>query len=230
LQIRYILIVVIVGASLLLAVVGNNSNITIATQANQVATSTVTVGSSLTTSQTQPQQLVSRAFKVISTTGTNLHCELWNFTFMGSQGQYASGNFTSDIPLDFYLIQDTSYQDWLRAGSCGNAADAIVSKQSTMSYGFDAALPSSGKWDLVLVNFSNTRDADGFIVAYLSSGSYTITQLLLSTITTTSTLTNSTTTASTTNIPGFPVESIAIGFMAGLVALMVLRHQRLKRR
>lgn len=227
-QIRYVLVIVILGASLLVAV-ASDSNIAIAAQVNQVATSTVTVGTSLATSQTQPQQLINSAFKVVSTAGTNLQCERWNFTFVGSQGQYVSGNFTSDIPLDFYLVQDGSYQGWLAAGTCGNAADAIASNRTTTSYAFGAALPSSGKWDLVLVNFSNTRDADGSIAANLSSGSYTITQLLLSTITTTSTPTP-TSTPSTTNIPGFPFESIVIGLMAGLGALMILRIQRIRRR
>lgn len=229
-QIRYLLLTLMLGASLLLAVVGSDGNITIATQANQAATSTVTVGSSLTTSQTQPQLLINRGFKVISTTGTNLQCQRWNFTFMASQGQYVSGNFTSDIPLDFYLVQDSSYQDWLSSGSCGNAGEATVSNRTTTSSHFDVALPSPGKWDFVLVNFSNSRDADGSIAAYLSSGSYTITQPLLSTTTVTSTQLNATTNPSTTNIAGFPVESIAIGLIAGLVALMLLRHRRLRRR
>jgi hypothetical protein len=38
-----------------------------------------------------------------------LRCEFWNLTFMGNQGQHVSGNFTSDIPLDFYIVQDTIY-------------------------------------------------------------------------------------------------------------------------
>jgi hypothetical protein len=89
-----------------------------------------------------------------------------------------------------------------------------------MAYSFDVALPSSGRWDLVLVNFSNTRDADGFMVAYISAGSYTSTQELLSTITPTSATTPS------TSIPGFPVESIAGGLVAGLAALMILKYRR----
>lgn len=202
------------------------NNVTIATPATQVTTYTVTVGSSLTTSQAEPSQLFNGAFKVLSTTGTNLPCELKNFSFNGTQGQYVSGNFTSDIPLSFYLVQDTTYQGWLSAGTCGNAADAIRSKETTMSYGFSVALPTSGAWDFVFVNFSSTRDADGSMVGYVSSGSYTITQLLLSTITTTSTPTSTTTSPPGTSIAGFPIDSIAIGLITGLVALMVLRQKR----
>lgn len=227
LQIRYLLVIV-VCASFLLATVGSENYATFATQVNQVETSTITVGSSVTTSQSQPQQLINHAVKVISTTGTNLRCEFWNLTFTGNQGQYVSGNLTSDIPLDFYIVQDTSYQNWLKSGSCGNAGDAIASRLITTAYSFDAVLPNSGKWDIVLVNSSNARDADGFLSAYLSSGSYTITQPLLSTVTTTSASTNITT--PTTNIPGFPVESIAVGIVIGLAALMILRCRRRVRR
>ncbi len=225
-QIRYLLVIVVVCASFLLATVGSENYATFATQVNQVETSTITVGSSVTTSLSQPQQLINHAVKVISTTGTNLRCEFWNLTFMGNQGQHVSGNFTSDIPLDFYIVQDTSYQGW--SGSCGNAGDAIASRLITTAYSFDAVLPNSGKWDIVLVNSSNVRDADGFLSAYLSSGSYTITEPLLSTVTTTSASTSITT--PTTNILGFPVESIAVGIVIGLAALMILRYRRRMRR
>lgn len=222
LKVRHAIVILIVCIASLLAIVGSANYRTFASQVNQVKT--ITVGSSVTTSLAQQQQLIKSTFKVISTAGTNLHCQFWNFNFTGNQGQYIAGNFTSDIPLDFYLVQDTSYQSWLKVGSCGNTVDAITSQLSTMAYSFDVVLPSSGKWDLVLVNFSNARDADGFIVAYVAAGSYTSTQQLLSTITMTSTFTSTTTPS--TSIPGFPVESIIIGMVTGLVALMILRRRQ----
>jgi hypothetical protein len=219
---RYAIVIMIVCFATLAVIVSGADYVTFASQVNQVRT--VTVGSSLTTSLAQQQQLINSPFKVVSTAGTNLHCQFWNFTFMGNQGQYVAGNFTSDIPLDFYLVQDTSYQSWLKVGSCGNGGDAITSQLSTVAYSFDVALPSSGRWDLVLVNLSNARDADGHVLAYVAAGSYTSTQQLLSTITSTSTFTSSTTPS--TSIPGFPVESIIVGIVTGLVALMILRRRR----
>ena len=219
---RHAIVIMIVCFATFAVIVSSANYVTFASQVNQVKT--ITVGSSLTTSLAQQQQLINSPFKVISTAGTNLHCQFRNFTFTGNQGQSVAGNFTSDIPLDFYLIQDTSYQSWLKVGSCGNVADAITSQLSTMAYSFDVALPSSGRWDLVLVNFSNARDADGFIVAYVATGSYTLTQQLLSTITMTSTFTSATTPS--TSIAGFPVESIIVGIVTGLVALMILRSRR----
>jgi hypothetical protein len=219
---RYMIVLVIACFPLLPAIVGSSNYLTFASQVNQV--STITIGSSLTTSLVQQQQLFNSAFKVNSTAGTNLPCERWNFNFTANQGQYVAGNFTSDIPLDFYLVQDTKYQSWLKVGSCGNGADAVTSQLSTMTYSFGEPLPSSGSWEIVLVNLSSARDADGHLVAYIAAGSYTSTQQLLSTTTMTSTFTSATTPS--TSIPGFPVESILVGMVTGLVALMILRRRR----
>lgn len=221
-QVRYFVAIVIVFSALLLPTVVSQGYNPSGDQVNQVAT--ITVGSTVSTSQLQ-QTLINRTFKVKSTTGTKLPCETYSFAFNSTQGQYVSGNLTSDIPLDFYIVQDSTYQGWVKSGSCGNGTVAITSQLNTMSYTFYLAMPT-GAWDIVLVNRSNTRDADGFIAAYLSSGSYTITKPLLSTLTTTTSSSFTNTATTPPGIPGFPVESIAVGILAGLVALLTLRRRR----
>ena len=175
---------------------------------NQVET--ITVGS--TTSTSLFQQIVNRAFKVVSTAGGTLHCQLYNVTFLGSQGQFVSGNFTSDIPLNFYIVPDPIFQNWARSENCGNAGTAIASQLNTTAYNFNVAFTSSGPWDFVFVNFSN-RDADVFMVAYLSPIGYTTTQPVLST--STSTFTSATAPA----VPVFPVESLTIIAVVGVIVL-----------
>ena len=224
LQRRSILFIIVLSGLSVLAAVSGENFIALATGVNQTGTTTATIGTSVTTSLSQQQQLVNQPFTVLSTTGTNLHCEFWNFTFTANQGQYVSGNLTSDSPVGFYIVQETSYQNWLKQGTCGSATDAIASQQFTASYGFNAALPNSGTWVIVLVNSSNTRNADGTIAAYLSSEGYTVTQLMLSTLTTTGM--TETTSAASTGVPGFPVESILAGITVGLVAILVLRSRR----
>lgn len=224
-QKRYVLVALIVLAASLIGLASPNS-VTFAAQINQVRTSTVTIGSSVSTSLLQAQLLINRAFKVISTTGTNLPCELWNFTFTGDQGQYVSGNFTSDISVDIYVVQDTSYQNWLKQGSCGSMTDAIAGERLTMAYSFNAAIPNSGKWDIVVVNSSNTRDADVSLAAYLSAGSSSMTEPMLTTFTTTGTSSGTFTSAPLAGVPGFPLESIALGLFIGFVALVILRSRR----
>lgn len=216
------LAIALVCSAFLLPTVLSDNFLAFSAQVNQVGT--ITVGSTVTTSQSQVQVLINRSFKVVSTTGTTHPCEIYNFTFGGNQGQYLSGNFTSLIPLYFYIVQDSAFQNWVTSGSCGNAADAVVSQSNTMSYSFNVPLPNSGMWDIVLVNYSNNRDASGFIAAYLSSGSYTSTKPLLSTITTTTS--SSSFTQTYPGISGFSVESIAIGILVGIAALLILRGRR----
>jgi hypothetical protein len=227
LQRRSVLFIMVLSGLSVFAAVSGENFFTLATGVNQTGTTTATLGTSISTSLPQ-QQLINQSFTVLSTTGTNLQCEFWNFTFKGNQGQYVSGNFTADSPVDFYIVQDASYQSWLKQGSCGSATEAIASQQVTMSYNFNAALPNSGSWVIVLVNSSNTRNAGGSITAYLSSEGYTVTEVMLSTITTTGVTTGTTETTSTpsTNIPGFPVESILVGITIGLFAILVLRFRR----
>ena len=181
--IRRILIVMLVLSSLSLPTVGSQGYVTVTSELT--STQAFTVGSKPITSMLLPQTLFDSAFKVNSTTGTKQGCETFNITFVGGQGQYVFGNITSIIPLDFYVMADQSYSDWLQSKSCGNLPASILAERTTTSYQFNVTLPDSGLWDIVLVNYSNTRDANGFMVALLSSASYTFTQAVLSTITTT---------------------------------------------
>ena len=216
------------------AVVSSQNFFALAMGVNQTGITTTSF-TSTSTSLSPRQQLINQSFTVPSTTGTTLQCELWNFTFTGNQGQYVSGNFTANIPLDFYLVQDTNYQNWLKQGTCGSATEAIASSQLTMSYNFSTALPNSGKWDFVLVNSSNTNNAGGSITAYLSSVGYTMTEVMLNTITTTgaspgttlgATETTQPAATASTNIPGFPIESILAGIAVGLFVVLILRFRK----
>ncbi len=221
---RFVLLIVIVCVLSFSTAAGNANFFALATHVLQVETTTTTVGTSFSTSLSQSEQLINGAFTVFSTTGTNLPCEFWTFNFTGNTGQYVSGNFTSDSPVDFYLVQSTAYQNWSKQGTCGSATEAIASQLLTKSYAFSAAVPSSGAWVFVLVNSSNARNAEGSIVAYLSSGGYTITQPLLNTITTT--VASGNTISASTNIPGFPPESLLIGIVVGLLALLIFRLRK----
>ena len=218
LKATYTVVFLIVCAVLVLPTIVNEINAAFGSTVNQAQT--VTVGSTTTTSLSQRQQIANQAFKIVSTTGTSLQCQFYNVTFMGNEGQYVSGNFTSIIPLNFYLVPDQTYRNWLTTGDCGNSADAIASQLNTMAYGFNATFTSTGPWDIILVN-SSSRDADGYLVAYLSSTGYTVTQPILAT--TTQGLTIASTNPS---IPGFPAESIALGTLIGVAVLMVLRYRR----
>lgn len=220
------LIIVLIFSPLLLPTVGSESYVTITTQATQVQT--IMVGSSVITSLSEPQTIIDRSFKVNSTSGTNYGCETFILTFTGNRGQYVSGNFTSIIPLDFYIMPDSSYQNWLKTRGCASLPDSITSQRIVTSYNFNVALPDSGLWDIVLVNYSNNRDASGFMVAYLSSGSYTSTESLLSTITQTnpvqSTMAQNMPTAYSLYLIGGII--IAIIIAVALTAISVMKRKQ----
>jgi hypothetical protein len=163
---------------------------------------------------------------VLSTTGTNLPCEFWTFNFTATTGQYVSGSFSSDNPVSFFIVPQASYQSWVKAGTCGNAGDAIASQLISTSYNFTRiAIPSSGTWTIVIVNASNAKNADGYVTAYLSTAGYTATQTLIGTVTTTISTPVTSQPTSATGVPGFPIASIILGLMAGFVAIIVLRRR-----
>ena len=203
-----------------------------ATHFEQVTTSTMLVGTSVSTSLSESQQIFSGAFTVLSTTGTNLPCEFWTFNFTATTGQYVYVNFTSDNPISFFLVQPSSYQTWLKTGSCGNAGDAIASQLVTTTYNVTRAIPTSGRWVIVLVNSSTAKNADGFLVVNLSASSYTITQPLMTTITASLTYASVSSTSSgpSTGIAGFPIASIVFGIALGLIVVTILRRRESARR
>lgn len=223
----HVLVILLLFSPLLLPVVGSQSYVTVTTQVTSIQVITATAGSSVVTSQSQPQQLFNSAFKVNATASSN-SCQTFSLTFNSTQGQYVSGNFTSDIPLGFFIAQDSNYQLWLKSGGCASFPPSVTSQVPNTTYAFNLALPSSGMWDIVLVNYSTTRNADGFMSAYLSFLGSTFTEPLLSTITQTN-LVQSVMTVSTTGtsgIPGFQAESIIIGIILGLGILMLVRRRR----
>ena len=223
----HLLIVLLLLCPLLLPVVNSQSYVTVTTQVTSIQVITSTTGSSVVTSQSPTQPIFSSAFTVNATAHSN-SCTKFHLTFNGTQGQYVSGNFTSDVPLGIFITQDSSYQTWLTSGGCASFPSSIVSQPPMMTYAFNLALPTSGLWDIVLVNYSTTRNADAFMTAYLSFLGSTFTQPLLSTITQTNLVPSMMTVQATTGssgIPGFQAESIIIGIILGLTVLILLRRR-----
>jgi len=235
LRISHLLIILFLFSPLLLPVVESQSYVTVTTQVTNSQLITATTGISIVTSQSPPQQLFNSSFSVNATRYAH-GCGKFKLTFNSTQGQYVSGNFTSDIPLGIFITQDSTYQAWLTSGRCSNFPSSVVSQPPTMSYTFNLALPNPGLWDIVLVNYSTTRNADGFMTAYLTFLGFTFTEPLLSiitqmTVTLTSigqysmtTLTQTSTTGSS-GIPGFQAESIIIGIILGMALLILLRRR-----
>jgi hypothetical protein len=219
LRIWHLLVVLLLFSPFLLPVVHSQSYVTVTTQITTVQVMTTT---------SQLQQIFNSAFTINATTSSS-SCQIFHLAFNVTQGQVVSGNFTSDVPLGFFITQDSNYQTWLNSGGCASFPASTVSQPPTTSFAFNPSLSSSGLWEIVLVNYSTTRNADGFMTAYLSSFGSTFTETLLSTVTQTNQTQSVMTTSATTvtpGIPGFPAESIIIGIILGLAAVIFLRRYR----
>jgi hypothetical protein len=172
------------------------------------------------------QQLFNGPFTVLSTTGTNMPCEFWTLNFTATTGQYLTGSFNSDIPVSFYIVQASAYQNWIKAETCGSMTDAIAGNLLTTAYSFTpVAVPTSGAWTIVIVNSSNARNADGYLAVYISSMPLTVTQPLTGTITMTYTSTTSSVVVGQP-VAGFPASSILLGILVGLAAIIMIRRKR----
>ena len=228
------MVLLVLAALCLLALTTDSSYSRASSSINseQIATNTVVLGTTVSTSKSLPQVIFKGPFTVLSTTGTNLPCEFWASNFTAALGDYVSGNFTSDNPVNFFVVQQTKYEDWLKAGTCGTPEDAITSQLITTSYSFDAALPNPGSWLIVLVNTSNAKNADGYLVAYLSTLGYTVTELMTSTIIPTIMRSTTTTTAQPTSIVSFQfapviaILGIVVGTAVGLGAILMVSRRR----
>jgi len=199
------------------------------TNVNQVFTSTTTLGVTVSTSISQSQQLFNGGFTVPATTGTNLACELWALNFTAATGEYVYGNFTTYNPVGFFVVQQPTYQSWVNAGTCGNAAESISTQLITTSYHFNATIPSSGVWAIVFVNSSNAKNADGELLANIApvTGAATFTQPVVLTTTITSlTISSPTATGQAPSIAGFPLFSIILGAALGLIGTLFMRRRK----
>ena len=231
---KVVLLVIVLSVAGLLAIVSQSSSS--ATVPDQIFTSTVTLGSSLVTSLSQTQQVVNTTFTVLSTTGTSLQCELWSYNFTATVGQYISGGYSSDNAVSFFLVQQTSSQGWITANPCGSATNTLASQLDSTGFSFGPlAIPTSGTWTIIIVNSSNAKNAEGVVAVYLGSAPQTMTQPLMTTITTTlppsltqaqtSTSEQTTFSGPTTTIPGFSFTSIVVGMIGGLVAILMLKKR-----
>jgi purine-nucleoside phosphorylase len=216
---------------LMLQFVSGQSYTTTTTEATSFQVMTYTAGSTLTTHPLQPQVVINRAVTINATTGTSMSCETISLTFNGTQGEYLTGNITSDIPVGFYLMQDSSYKNWLKTGSCGAFPAAINAQPlNVTSYAFNVALPFSGPVDVVLVNYSNNRNADVFLTAALASQMVTATQQLVATITSTifsqSEIVEQQMSTSTMNYS----TNVIVAIVLGAIILMAVAAVALRRR
>jgi len=110
--------------------------------------------------------------------GAKLGCAWDNFTFTAQKNDVVVGNFTSDVRIDFYVVDPSTYHTWLQTWSaCAINSDfgftPLVIKMSKESYAFNYTIPYNGQFVLVLVNQAIGTTAHIQFDAWLNTGSST---------------------------------------------------------
>jgi len=169
-------------------------------------------------------------------------CEYVFEDFTASAGTI-SGTVTSDNLIDVFLVTQAVGEEWIKTGTCdGPSYDQyLTARTSTTNYSFTANLPSSGTYELLILNQSseNTAHID-FTVNSAGTVTYTTTsysmsqQTFLFTESTSISLQEQTQTSSSSGqTPGFVSSLLMFGVIAviviALVAVILIRRGKTRK-
>jgi len=123
---------------------------------NQIAT--VTVGTQVVSTTVGPVTPVFSGIKTIP--GTHGVCgEYIVQKFNGTMGQVLIGSVNASSSVNVYLMSDAVFGAWIHqvvAGGTCTPSTPVLSQVSITSYNFTAPLPSTGVYDLVVNNLSQS--------------------------------------------------------------------------
>jgi hypothetical protein len=209
---------------------------TLTTQVTSYVYSSYTIGeTTATTTVTQsPVNIYSGTFSMSpSGLGSQYGCYTDYVSFNATQGQYVSGTFSSDQPVEFAVINNLA--SWTY---CEAPPPSIAGPAGTVrAYSFYAMIPQSGLWYLAFV-LGIYLTAHINLTATLSRGStsYTETLPIVSTALYSQTFTSSVAEISTSLVPASAVLGltdgsfialavIVIGILALLTAYLILKSR-----
>ena len=123
------------------------------TQPSSVAAGTLT----LTTSQGQSSSIFSAPVTIPGTHGV---CGIYfQQPFNATAGDTLTGTLNSSSKVDFYVMTQAIFQAWshqiVAGGNC-TPSSLISSQRGTSSYNFTATIPSTGMYQLVVNNLSES--------------------------------------------------------------------------
>jgi hypothetical protein len=131
---------------------------TITTPVTTVATVNSTVGSTQGLSTELHTDAYTTPFVIQPTQGT-YGCIYQALPFTANNGEAISVDVKSSIPISIYIMTAVDYQAWLAGNSCAAASSVLYSREQVSSVYIDMIAPSSGGYDLVLLNLSPTNSA-----------------------------------------------------------------------
>lgn len=143
---QFLLILLLaISPTVAFSVVEGQSYVTQTTQVTSYVHSTVTLGYTTVTSTVthSPVNIYSGTFTMNHTAGggRRIGCYPEFVPFAAQQGQYVSGTFSSDHPVEFHVMTMQNYLGWTE---CDAAPPAIAGQMVTMEYSFNAMIPQTG--------------------------------------------------------------------------------------
>ena len=211
--------ILLVSISLPVAISGLN-------QPAQTVTSTVTISSVFTTIQTS-SNAYSGGYLVPAVSKGSTDCGTYKHYVFNASAVPITGTVTSNsTELNFEVASLSDFNVWAPNGvgiNCRGPENAIVTYEAVTSNTFSANLPSNGYYVMTFINTPADKAAYvnismNYPYAYtIKTTSYTL-QTQLQTETSVGN--------PLTSIPGFPVESILVGFLLALAILVAKRSRK----
>jgi hypothetical protein len=99
-------------------------------------------------------------FLIQSTGGTYVCNDEAYGPFKLTAGEALSIGVTSNTPISFYIMTASDYQTWAAAPSCAIGSSVQFSRELVTKDRIDMIAPSTGNYDLLLLNFSPTISAN----------------------------------------------------------------------
>lgn len=127
------------------------------------------VGQSLTLTTIGTTQGLSTVFYtdahttlfVIKPTGGTYECMPIAFgPFTLTEGEAVSFGVKSNTPISIFIMTENDYQVWEKAPTCTVSSSVLYSREKVSSDYIDMIAPSSGDYELVLLNISPTISAN----------------------------------------------------------------------
>jgi len=158
------------------------TTVTTLVTSNQV--STVTVGTQLTTPTGQVTPVFSGPETIPGTHGV---CgEYFVQAFNGTMGEVLMGSVSASSAVDVYVMTSTVFEAWqhqvVAGGDC-TPSSLVASQKSTTSYALSATIPTTGTYDLVVNNLSESTVTAQTTANLATAAPIAVTVIAYSTIT-----------------------------------------------
>lgn len=93
--------------------------------------------------------------------GTNYCAYYAHLKFYAVTSQRVFGQLSANLPIYFYVMNPTQYNDWVNLKAC-KVSEALIRSEGTRSYSLDWSAPQDGYYYLVFLNENNNSATVSF--------------------------------------------------------------------